>query len=79
VKDMIVTKHCKFIDSLLENMDVANVLLLYGFNSVHTVILTVLAFLLCFNLCKLYLVSCLFSCPTILSCVVFFVVCVLAV
>ena len=35
VKDVIVVKHCKFIDSLLRNMDSANVLLLYGFNSVY--------------------------------------------
>ena len=35
VKDMIVTKHCKFIDSLLGNMDGANVLLFHGFNSVY--------------------------------------------
>jgi len=36
VKDVIVAKHCKFIDSLLRNMDSANVLLLYGFNSVYS-------------------------------------------
>jgi len=36
VKDMIVTKQCKFIDSLLGNTDVANVLLLYDFNSVYS-------------------------------------------
>ena len=36
VKDMIVAKLCKFIDSLLRNMDSANVLLLYGFNSVYS-------------------------------------------
>ena len=36
VKDMIVTKHCKFIDNLLGIMDSANVLLLCGFNSVYT-------------------------------------------
>jgi len=36
VKDMIVTQHCKFIDSLLGNMYGANVLLLYGFNSVYS-------------------------------------------
>ena len=34
VKDMIVTKHCKFIDSLLGNRHSANVLLLHGFKSV---------------------------------------------
>jgi len=33
---VIVAKHCKFIDSLLRNMDSANVLLLYGFNSVYS-------------------------------------------
>jgi len=47
VKDMIVTEHCKFIDSLLGNMDVANVLLLYGFNSVYSS--DCFGFLLCFN------------------------------
>ena len=38
MKDVIVAKHCKFIDtgSLLRNMDSANVLLLYGFNSVYS-------------------------------------------
>ena len=48
MKDMIVTEHCKFIDGLLGNMDGANVLLLYGFNSVYSSYSSV--FLLCFNL-----------------------------
>jgi len=49
VKDMIIAKHCKFIDSLLGNMDGANVLLLYGLNSVYTSY----SFLHCFNLSTL--------------------------
>ena len=53
---MIVAKHCKFIDSLLRNMDSANVLLLYGFNSVYSsycsgFFYSVLICLLCAALC----------------------------
>ena len=48
VKDVIVAKHCKFIVSLLRNMDSANVL--YFMVLTLYIVLIVLAFLLCFNL-----------------------------